>query len=261
MAGDWIKVEASTPNKPEVLKLARLMGITRDDAFGKAMRFWLWLDGISVDGRVDGVASHDVDAVVGAEGVARALADVGWLIIDDDQQTIAVPHFDRHNGVSAKARATKGNRQRRWRDGRVDGRVDGEASTKPSLEKRREEKSKRELKFSSSDTEVANKIWQNVREAFPNSRPPAMGDWANTIRLLVERDGRTHEQILDLFTWASRNAFWAANIRSPGKLREKWDQLEAIRTAKPEPKRQMTLAERNQQALEAWKQNRKTKST
>jgi hypothetical protein len=134
----WIKVECSTPNKPEVLKLARIMGVSRDDAFGKAMRFWIWLDGITVDGVVDGVTSHDVDAVVGAVGIADALVSAGWLQISDDGQTIAVPNFDRHNGESAKARGLKTKRQAKWRAGRVD----DTTSTGPSTsESTREEKS------------------------------------------------------------------------------------------------------------------------
>jgi hypothetical protein len=134
-AMSWIKVECSTPNKPEVLKLARLLNVSRDDAFGKAMRFWIWLDGVTVDGVVDGVTSHDVDAVVGAVGVADALVLAGWLTISEDGQTIAVPNFDRHNGESAKARGLKTKRQAKWRAGRVD----GEASTSAST---REEKSR-----------------------------------------------------------------------------------------------------------------------
>jgi hypothetical protein len=128
----WIKVENATPNKPEVLKLARLLGVSRDDAFGKAMRFWIWLDGVTVDGRVDGVTSTDVDAVVGAVGVADALIAAGWLSISEDQQSIVVPNFDRHNGESAKKRAQKTQRQAKWRAKHVDAHVDATVSTAAS---------------------------------------------------------------------------------------------------------------------------------
>jgi hypothetical protein len=138
---DWIKVEAPTPNKPEILRLARLLGVTKDDAFGKAMRFWLWLDGVTVDGVVDGVTSTDVDAVVGCDRFAASLVQVGWLICDDEAQMVEVPNFCAHNGASAKARANKTRRQAKWRAGSVDDDVDKRASTKPStrLDKNREE--------------------------------------------------------------------------------------------------------------------------
>ena len=133
----WIKVESPTPCKPEVLRIAKIMGVTADDAFGKAMRFWLWLDGVSVDGLVDGLAPHDVDAVLNASGFCDALVAVGWLEYDESNERLTVPNFERHNGESAKARALRARRQANWRRNRVDGSVDGRASTRE--EKRREE--------------------------------------------------------------------------------------------------------------------------
>lgn len=53
--------------------------------------------------------------------------------------------------------------------------------------------------------------------------------WANDIRLMRERDNRTHREIAALFKWANDDGFWRANILSPGKLRAKWPQLEAQR--------------------------------
>lgn len=138
----WIKVENATPNKPEVLRLARLLGVSRDDAFGKAMRFWIWLDGVTVDGVVDGVTSHDVDAVVGCDGLASALCQAGWLTVSEDGQSIVVPNFERHNGESAKARGLKTKRQAKWRAGAVDGDASTEASTVAPPEKIRVEETK-----------------------------------------------------------------------------------------------------------------------
>lgn len=135
---DWIKVEHCTPSKPEVLQLARSLGITRDDAFGKAMRFWIWLDSITVDGRVDGVASQDVDAVVGVDGFCVAMERTGWLIYDAEKLQVCVPNFGRHNGVSAKSRALKTRRQADWRAHKT---VDAAPSTRE--EKRRIEKNKK----------------------------------------------------------------------------------------------------------------------
>jgi hypothetical protein len=135
MAGDWIKVERCTPDKPEVLRIARRLEIDRDAAFGKLFRFWSWLDGNCVDGIVDGVASTDVDAVVGVPGFTKTLEGVGWLEIDDTAERITVSNFARHNGATAKARASKARRMATYRakkEATVDGSVDGIASTKAS---------------------------------------------------------------------------------------------------------------------------------
>jgi hypothetical protein len=51
-------------------------------------------------------------------------------------------------------------------------------------------------------------------------------NWANDIRLMVERDGRSLGRIADLMKWVQQDSFWADNILSTAKLREKFDQLE-----------------------------------
>ena len=115
MAGDWIKVERSTPDKPEVMRIARRLGVSRDEAFGKLFRFWSWLDGNCVEGVVEGVVSTDVDDVVGVEGFAESLRRVGWLEFDDEAEVVSVTNFDRHNGNTAKARLKKAEYQATYR--------------------------------------------------------------------------------------------------------------------------------------------------
>ncbi|EKP8507642.1 helix-turn-helix domain-containing protein [Escherichia coli] len=56
-------------------------------------------------------------------------------------------------------------------------------------------------------------------------REPNWAAWANEVRLMCNQDGRTHRQICELFERANRDPFWCKNILSPGKLREKWDDL------------------------------------
>lgn len=203
MAGDWIKVEGPTPNKPEVMKLARALNVTRDDAFGKAMRFWLWLDGVSVDGSVDGVTSHDIDAIVGANGMAEALSAAGWLEIDEDGQKITVPNFERHNGESAKARALKTKRQAKWRLNRVD----GAASTKASPEKRREDKKER--------SPLSPLISENGDASTPDSEPDKHGipgivfDAYVYRAVAINTEGHRHLPVPRALT-----ADWAAKIRT-----------------------------------------------
>jgi hypothetical protein len=136
----WIKLEHTTPGKPEVLRLARLLGVSHDDAFGKVVRFWIWLDANSVDGHVDALVDADVDAVVTHPGFARALMTVGWLVLDEVCGCVTVPNFGRHNGESAKKRGQKTKRQAEWRakvDAGVDAPVDAPVSTNAPLEQTR----------------------------------------------------------------------------------------------------------------------------
>lgn len=135
MAGEWIKFQTSTLKKPEILRIARMLGINRNEALGLMVEFWVWLDDASVDGTVDGLEASDVDAMMSCPGLSAALQDVGWLSIDAENHRISVPNFGRHNGESAKKRALKNERQARWRDKTVDAPASTKASTRE--EKRR----------------------------------------------------------------------------------------------------------------------------
>ncbi|WP_230197529.1 hypothetical protein [Timonella senegalensis] len=46
-------------------------------------------------------------------------------------------------------------------------------------------------------------------------------------RLLLEKDELTLDQVLWIINWVNRDSFWAPNIRSAMKLREKFEQLKA----------------------------------
>ncbi|MFK5948820.1 MAG: hypothetical protein QM500_08650 [Methylococcales bacterium] len=135
MAGDWIKIEKATPDKPEILRIARLSDISKDEAFGKVMRFWMWLDANSVDGVVDGVVGRDVDMLVDCDGFAASLVSVSWLEIDEENEKVIIPNFDRHNGQTAKQRGLKNKRQANWRKNSVD--VEPSTDTSTREEKRR----------------------------------------------------------------------------------------------------------------------------
>jgi len=76
-----------------------------------------------------------------------------------------------------------------------------------------------------ADEKCARWLFGVVLENNPGSKKPNIATWANDVRLMRERDGRSYDQICDLFQWAGADSFWRANILSPGKLRDKWDQL------------------------------------
>jgi hypothetical protein len=152
----WIKLRTDLLNDPAVYKLAGLLKVDRFAVVGRLAAFWGWADQHAVDGVVDGATSQVVDDVVALPGFADALVVVKWLRIEED--LVAIPNHDRHNGANAKERSLKSERQSKWRKGKadqgdtggvhvdtgsgdpVDGDVDGDASTRG--EKRRGEKKK-----------------------------------------------------------------------------------------------------------------------
>jgi hypothetical protein len=48
--------------------------------------------------------------------------------------------------------------------------------------------------------------------------------WSNIFRLMIEQDHRTGEQIEAKIEAVFRDSFWSKQIRSAGKLREKWNE-------------------------------------
>ena len=100
--------------------------------------------------------------------------------------------------------------------------------------------------FSDDDLMAAEWILGLIRKLNPSFKEPKIESWANDIRLMRERDNRTHKDICELFKWANQDKFWSVNILSPSKLRDKWDQLSMKRNAEiAMPTRKETFQERN----------------
>lgn len=144
MAGDWIKVEHTTPDKPEVVKLAGILGIDQDAVVGKLLRLWIWADQQSVSGNAITVTNSFLDRLVFCPGFAAGLVKVGWL--NGREGLLSIPNFDRHNGQTAKNRANTNRRvanSRKAHNERVtktcNANVTLRALQKPLPEKRREE--------------------------------------------------------------------------------------------------------------------------
>ena len=79
--------------------------------------------------------------------------------------------------------------------------------------------------YSDDDLSLANWIFSKIREMNPEHKQPKLDTWAKSIRLMRESDGRSLQQVRELFAWANEHSFWNDKILSPNKLREKWDQL------------------------------------
>ena len=100
--------------------------------------------------------------------------------------------------------------------------------------------------FSDDDLKAAEWIFHLIRKLNPSFKEPKFESWANDIRLMRERDNRTHKDICELFQWANQDRFWSVNILSPATLRAKWDQLSMKRNAAmTTPTRKETFQERN----------------
>ncbi|MBP2704451.1 hypothetical protein JOL79_11560 [Microbispora sp. RL4-1S] len=62
-------------------------------------------------------------------------------------------------------------------------------------------------------------------EANGSKRPTITKTWRDAARLLMDRDGRTEDQVHRAIDWCQNDEFWRSNILSMPTLREKYDQL------------------------------------
>jgi hypothetical protein len=104
----WIKIDHATPDKPEIHALAELLAIDPDAVLGKLVRLWIWADQQTYDGcNAASVTEALLDRVTLQRGMAAALMSdrVNWLTRMADGN-IQFPNFARHNGPTAKHRAS-----------------------------------------------------------------------------------------------------------------------------------------------------------
>ncbi|MFI5202207.1 MAG: hypothetical protein ACHQNE_07455 [Candidatus Kapaibacterium sp.] len=92
-----------------------------------------------------------------------------------------------------------------------------------------------QLAFESDDERLARKLYEmvwNVIGPYTIHRKYDFTDWADEIRLMRTRDGRSHDEIEKVFRWANQNeeqrgdwSGWRTLILSPKALRKHWDAI------------------------------------
>ena len=139
MAFAWIKIEDTTPDKPEVWAMAAKLGIDADAVVGKLVRIWIWADHQTIDGNAQSVTKALLDRCAGVAGFADAMMEAGWLVATP--AGVSFVNFDRHNGETAKKRAQTSRRVQRHRaqSGSCNAVSVTSGVTKALPEKRREE--------------------------------------------------------------------------------------------------------------------------
>lgn len=128
MAIPWIKIETTTPTKPEVVRMAALLRLNLDEVLGKLVRIWCWADAQSIDGKNVQVSADFLDKLAGKKGFSKALREVGWM--DGDDFALTFPNFQKHNGESAKKRNLDSARKEAERERTKAGKIpDGRAQS------------------------------------------------------------------------------------------------------------------------------------
>jgi len=108
MRRPWIKIEVSTPDKPEICAIATKLRIDSDAVVGKLVRLWSWAELNGVKPNDLNVTKEFLDKLCGRKGFAEAVIQAGWLLESGDK--LAFPNFDRHNGNASKVRGLTARR-------------------------------------------------------------------------------------------------------------------------------------------------------
>lgn len=148
------------------------------------------------------------------------------LKVDTHCTVVTICKWTTYNGSTPESGQASGQATDRQRtpNGQATDTVKKEEKVK-KVKKEEKNASCRALRFDESDLSTAEWMLTKIRELNPTHKKPDLERWANDLRLMRERDGRTDTEIRELFGWANRDDFWRANILSPSKLRKQWDQL------------------------------------
>ena len=93
-----------------------------------------------------------------------------------------------------------------------------------------EKKSKKKI-FTPDDLAVAQYLFQKIKCIYADAKEPNWNEWANNIRLLRERDGKSLKAIRNIIDIIFEDngvydgSFWRQNIRSTAKLRKQYEQI------------------------------------
>lgn len=126
-------------------------------------------------------------------------------------------------------------------DTESDNKKNGPTFAEPSPpDQPRENKTKKEPKHYATDSaeyELASHLLERIignnpdyekkKLMQPAYRERKLQKWADVIRLTIERDGHTPQQIHNMIDWAQNNDFWWPNILSASKLRDQYEKLKS----------------------------------
>jgi hypothetical protein len=183
----WIRIEESTPNKPEIARLAQGLSVTLGDAFLEFVRLYLWADAnVACPGFVPRMSLELLDQIARVRaGTCASLAstEIGWLKLADGG--VQFVNWERHNGKSAKQRLYERERKSDYRNRGTNNGTNngtnvpkklGQKAPKRREEKRREEKGGNPLPLfrfpATLDTEAFREIWQEWTDYRKELRKP-----------------------------------------------------------------------------------------
>ncbi|WP_242363592.1 hypothetical protein [Limosilactobacillus antri] len=89
-------------------------------------------------------------------------------------------------------------------------------------------KAARKFAEDSVEMELALYLFGKIKQNNPEHKDLTESQkqkWADSIRLMIERDNRTPQKIRNMIDWCQADSFWKQNILSTAKLRKQYDAM------------------------------------
>lgn len=100
---NWILVANTLPDSAKIIKMARCMGVSENEALGVAVRWLCWLDRQTQNGNTQLLPEEVAEKVCQHPKACIALQEIGWADTLADG-TVCSVDFELYNSPSAKAR-------------------------------------------------------------------------------------------------------------------------------------------------------------
>lgn len=173
MAGEWVPYDVCLPQKPEVLELVDRTGLDADQVVGRLVMLWGWASLNSSDGTARVSVRLLCRICGGDESFWKEVEAVGWLTIDADNGTVAIPGWDRRFSKSAKSRALASVRHDVSKAGGAERPRRGRVAPRPATPRAPERRDRGDRNSSSSPPEAAHDAaepgpagWDTLRQAW-----------------------------------------------------------------------------------------------
>ncbi|WP_346709064.1 hypothetical protein [Limosilactobacillus oris] len=155
-----------------------------------------------------------------------------YKLFDPENNEINNESVDKSNDISSDTSNDNGvdksndnsvalNRYRNRTRNRIRNNTSGKSGTS-------HKKAVRKFAEDSTEMKLALYLFAKIKQNNPEHKSLTDSQkqkWADSIRLMIERDKRTPQQINNMIDWCQADDFWKQNILSTAKLRKQYDTM------------------------------------
>ena len=219
----WIESHQKLEKHPKLLDLCEKTGWSKDEAIGKLHRLWWWVLDYAEDGNLSKWTPvqilGDLNGEIDPEKLYNILKETKFI---DENNKIHdwydfagnYLHAKYHNSNPLKLKKI----QKMYKDNQRITKGQKKDAYLPTLPT---------YLNLPTYTLRANTLKSSILKNDPKAKitPKQIENWTDEVRLMVEMDGRTLEEIDQIIEFTQNDPFEKANVLSIGKLRKRFTQL------------------------------------